>query len=175
MRYLDKILFDRLITEAPIKPRLKRELRFVASTERMTPEDWAETELLAIADRNGNKGVLLLAPDEALYVLPYELSRGLAGQKSGRPQPIICDFCRTWQSGGAGSITFRKDGLTANSVSYLCCADLGCSGHVRTKTAASKVSRAQLREDLTDLQRVERLKGRLRELIARFELDPLDG
>ncbi|HJP81845.1 MAG TPA: FBP domain-containing protein [Candidatus Saccharimonadales bacterium] len=172
MNYLDKPLFDRLIAEASIKPRLKRELRFMASTEWMTKHDWLETELLAIADRSGNKGVLLLAPDDDLYILPYERSRGLAGQKSGRTQPIICDFCRTWQSGGAGSITFTKDRSTVNSVSYLCCADLECSRNVRTKTAAATVSRAQLREDLTDLQRVERLKGRLRELIARFELSP---
>lgn len=174
MKILSQEQFNQLIAQAQIKPRLKRELRFVASTSGMTEDDWQETELLNIADRNGNNGVLLLVPDDNIYIIPYELSRGLTNRQTGRAQPIICDFCRTWQAGsGAGSISFRKDKQSINSVGFLCCADLACSKHVRTKTSASITSRAQLREDLTNEQRVERLKGRLRQVIADLQLEPI--
>jgi FBP C-terminal treble-clef zinc-finger len=174
MKALNVEQFNQLIAEVQIKPRLKRELRFVNSTSTMTTEDWHEAELLSITDRTYNKGVLLLAPDEDFYIIPYELSRGLANRQTGRAQPIICDFCRTWRAGsGAGSISFRKDKQSLNSVGFLCCADLACSKHVRTKTSASITSRAQLREDLTNEQRVERLKGRLRQIIADLQLEPV--
>lgn len=174
MKALDLEQFNQLIARAQLKPRLKRELRFINSTSTMTAEDWLEAELLSITDRTGNKGVLLLSPDDDIYVLPYELSRGIANRQTGRAQPIICDFCRTWQAGNsAGSISFRKDKQSLNSVGFLCCGDLACSQHVRSKTNASRTSRAQLREDLTNEQRVERLKGRLRQIIADLGLEPI--
>lgn len=173
MKALNLEQFNQLIAKVQLKPRLKRELRFVNSTATMTAEDWHEAEILSITDRTGNKGVLLLAPSDDMYILPYELSRGIANRQTGRAQPIICDFCRTWQNGSnAGSITFRKDRQSLNSISFLCCADLACSQHVRSKTNSSRISRAQLREDLTDEQRIERLKGRLSQLIADLQLEP---
>lgn len=174
MKALNLEQFNQLIAEAQLKPRQKRELRFINSTSAMTAEDWHEAELLGITDRTGNKGILLLAPDDDIYVLPYELSRGIGNRQTGRAQPIICDFCRTWQGGSnAGSISFRKDKQSLNSVGFLCCGDLACSQHVRTKTSASRTSRAQLHEDLTNEQRVERLKGRLRKIIADLGLAPI--
>lgn len=173
MKALNLEEFNQLIARAQLKPRLKRELRFINSTSAMTDVDWHEAELVSITDRTGNKGVLLLAPDENIYVLPYELSRGIVNRQTGRAQPIICDFCRTWQNGSnAGSITFRKNRQSLNSTGFLCCADLACSQHARSKTNSSRVSRAQLREDLTDEQRIERLKGRLSQLIADLQLEP---
>ncbi len=174
MKILTHEIFNRLVAEAEnIKPRLKRELRFVTSVSRMADEDWLNAELVAVTSRDGNKGVLLLSPDESVYVLPYELSRGLASRLTGRAQPIICDFCRTWQAGsGAGSISFRKDKRSINSVSFLCCADLRCSWHVRSKTNASRTSRAQLREDMTDEQRAARLMRRLQQLVLDLGLEP---
>lgn len=173
MKKLDLNQFTALLTAAPIKPRLKREVRFVASTADMDDRDWQETELLPITDRSGNKGVLLIELESGLYFLPYELSRGITS-KTGRAQPIICDFCRTWQTGSrSGSIIFPKDSRGAKAVGFLCCADLECSRHVRSKTAAAKTSRSQLREDLTDEQRVERLQGRLQEIIERLEVSPI--
>jgi hypothetical protein len=173
MKILGQEQFNKLITQANIKPRLKRELRFIASTAHMTPQDWEEAELLSVSDRNHKSGVLLLAPDEAVYVLPHELSIGIANRQTGRAQPVICDFCRTWQRGSsAASISFQKDRQSINSVGFLCCADLGCSDHVRGKASAARISRAQLREDMTNEQRVERLKTRLRQIIADLELEP---
>lgn len=174
MKTLTQEQFNQLIAQAQIKPRLQQDLRFVASTAGMTNEDWQEAELLSIADRNGTKGVLLIVPDDDLYVLPYELSRGFASRESGRAQPVICDFCRTWQSGsGSGMISFRRNKQSLNSVGFLCCADVACSKHVRNKTNAARISRAQLREDLTNEQRVERLKTRLRQLIADLRIEPV--
>lgn len=146
----------------------------VAGATNMTADDWDETELLSITDRSGSKGVLLLSPDENIYVVPYELTRGIVSRQTGRAQPIICDFCRTWQAGsGAGNISFQKDKQSLNSVGFLCCADLQCSRHVRTKTSASVISRAQLREDITNEQRIERLKTRLRQIISDLQLQPV--
>ena len=171
MKALSQEQFNYLITQVDMKPRLKSELRFVASTAGMTSEDWHEAELLSIANKSGNGGVLLLTPDDNIYVIPYELSRGITNRQTGRAQPIICDFCRTWQAGNnAGGISFKKDKRSVNSVSFLCCADLKCSQHVRGKTNASRVSKAQLREDLVNEQRVERLKARLRQIIADLQI-----
>ena len=174
MRTITQELFSELIKKATIKPRLKRELRFVASTANMTPEDWLERELMNVADRTGVKGVLLLEPDDELFIVPYELFRGLSNPQTGRSNPVICDFCRTWQGGSnAARISFHRDSQSINSVTFLCCADLACSNHVRTKTKASIGSRAQLREDLTDEQRVERLKDRLRKFINDMGVEPV--
>lgn len=174
MKALNLEQFNQLIAVAQLKPRLKRELRFINSTSGMTAEDWHEAELLPITDRTGNKGVLLLAPDDDIFVIPYTLSKGIANRQTGRAQPIICDFCRTWQGGSsAGSISFQKDKQSLNSVSFLCCGDLACSQHVRSKTNASRISRAQLRENLTNEQRIERFKGRLRQIIADLGLNPI--
>jgi len=172
MKKLTLETFNQLVTEAGIKPRLKSELRFVQSTENLSDEEWDDRELLAITDRNGNKGLLLVALDDDLYALPYELKSGITSSSTGRSQSIICDFCQTWQYGNkSGSINFTKD--RTSSVSYLCCEDLKCSMHVRTKTPEAHTSRAQLRENLSNEQRVERLKGRMREFISGLPVKPL--
>lgn len=173
MKKIELEQFNELLEAARIKPRIKREVRFVASTAGMSDEEWEETELLAIADRSGNKGVLLLSLESGTYLLPYELSRGITSS-TGRAQPIICDFCRTWQTGSrSGSIIFPKDSRSTKTVGFLCCADLACSQHVRSKTSAARTSRSQLREDLTDEQRVERLQKRLQEVVERLEATPV--
>lgn len=171
MKQLSLDDFTALIAQAKLKPRLKAELRFVASTVGMSVEDWHNTEFLAVTTRSAAKGVVLLSPGETIYVLPFELTKSLVDKRTGRAQPIICDFCRSWQPGSnAGSITFYKDKQSMNSVTFLCCADLQCSKHVRGLTVASKLSRAQLREDLTSEQRVERLKERLQQIAIDLDL-----
>ena len=172
MKKLTLDTFNQLIDTAGIKPRLKSELRFIQSTEKLSDEEWADRELLHISDRNGNKGVLLVVLDEDVYVLPYELKSGITSSSTGRSQSIICDFCQTWQYGNkSGSISFAKD--RTSSVSYLCCEDLKCSMHVRTKTLESHTSRAQLRENLSIEQRVERLKLRMKDFMNGLPVEPL--
>lgn len=161
--------FNALLQHAPIKLRLKRGLRFVASVANV--EDWDEYELLPITDRSNTKGVLLIEPDAQLFVAAYELSRSLTNRQTGRAQPVICDFCKTWQAGSnAARISFKKDPQSLNSVSFLCCADLRCSSHVRGKTHAATISKAHLREDLTTQQRIKRLKNSLRNLVNTMKL-----
>ncbi len=168
-RELDE--FNELLDRATIKSKLKKELRFVTSVAEISDEEWDERELLAISDRTGNKGVLLVSLDDDFYVLPYELKSSLVSS-TGYTQSIICDFCRTWQSGSrAGSISFPLS--RTSSISYLCCGDLKCSMHVRTKTSAAKVSRSQLREDLTIEQRVDRLKTRMKRFISKLPYEPI--
>jgi len=174
MRQITQDQFTALVGEAKIKSRLKNELRFAASTVNVAPGDWNDLELMNITDRTGVKGALLLEPDNEIFILSYELSRGITNRLTGRSSPVICDFCKTWQSGNnAARISFSKDMRSLNSVTFLCCCDLACSSHVRTKTKASISSRAQLREDLTNEQRIERLKERLRVLINDMHLEPL--
>jgi hypothetical protein len=164
--------FDALLEQTVLKPKLKREVRFTTSTAALSEQDWERSELLAVTDRSSNKGVLLLSPDSGLYAVGFELRRGMTSA-NGRAQPIICDFCRTWQTGSrAGSILFSKD-RSAKTVGFLCCADLNCSQHVRSLTTATRTSRSQLREDLTDEQRVSRLRTRLEEVVAQLGLVPL--
>jgi len=171
MKKLDIDTFTELLTLSPIKPRLKRELRFVTSTADLTDQQWDDRELLPIADRSGNNGVLLVSLDDDFYILPYEFKRGITSSVTGRNQSIICDFCQTWQNGSnAGSITFPKD--RNSTVSYLVCGDLKCSLHVRTQTKEAHTSRAQLREDVTIEQRVTRLKRRVAGFITNLPYSP---
>lgn len=157
--------FNELLAVSPLKPRVKREVRFNASVGHMSDTEWAESELVAVTERSENKGVLIVSVDETTHLLAYEIKRGMASNLTGRAQPIICDLCRTWQSGSrAGSVTFPLPGQQ-KSISYLCCADLRCSAHVRSKTSASKTSRSQLREDISTEERVERLQKRLTQLV----------
>ncbi len=173
MKKIELSDFDMILDNCSIKKKLRSKLRFVSSTSFLTNEDWDDCELLAISDRTGTKGVLLLQPDSNFFVIPYEIKQGMVNS-SGRAQAIICDLCLTWQSGiRAGSVTFPKPDSRSHTVSYLCCADLKCSAHVRTKTTASHISRSQLREDLTPEQRVYRLKNRLNTLINDFKIDPI--
>jgi hypothetical protein len=173
VKKLSSDAFDALIAASThIAPRVKRELRFVTSVVGITDEQWEAAELLTITDRTGRRGVLLMQPYDDLYIVPFELKTGLMSS-TGRAQAIICDFCRTWQVGTrSGSVTFAKDKRGAQSVSYLCCADLLCSQHVRNLTSASKTSRSQLREDLTIEQRVDRLKERLTRIVTELGLEP---
>lgn len=172
MQKIDFDEFNDLVSRSSLKPRLKRELRFVASTAGMSEEEWEVRELIAISDRSGNKGALIISIESGLYLIPYELKSGITSSATGRSQSIICDFCQTWQYGDkSASITFTID--AKSNVSYLCCGDLRCSLHVRTLTSAAHTSRAQLREDLTNQQRINRLKTRLQGYIQRIGATPM--
>jgi hypothetical protein len=169
MRTFNQEQFGLILQQVDMKPRLKKELKFVNSIAHLS-EDWSDYELIAITDRTGNKGVLVLQPEDALYVTPYELSRRIIDSKTGRGRAIICDFCYTWQPGSnAASITFTHPG-TKHLIRFLCCGDLACSQHVRTATKASVVSRTQIREDLSDDDRIARLKTRLTKKIEQLGL-----
>lgn len=74
MRTFTQDSFVELLKTADIKPRLKSELKFVKSTEDLL-DDWSEYEVIAISDRTNDKGILLLEPEEDLYIVQYELSK----------------------------------------------------------------------------------------------------
>lgn len=152
MNALTRDELTRLLDENRIKPRLKRELRF-------TPEaitDWEDRDFLVVTNRSRSEGVLIFPG--AKNVVPFALQPRKANA-SGRVEPIICDFCATWQRGSNSAvISFQKE---RSSQSFLCCGDLDCSSHVRDKTPESKLSRTQLRENMTPQARIERLRSRL--------------
>ena len=173
MRALNLDTFADLIQLAHVKARLRRELRFTSSTDSIPTEEWPELELVAVSDRSGNEGVLLIELDAQLYVVPYELSIRMADLQTGRSKPVICDICNTWQSGAnSARITFTHT-KSLHKIGFLCCADLACSRHVRSKTKASILSRTQLHEDLNNAQRVDRLKRKLQGLAERLDLQPV--
>jgi len=174
MKKLTQESFSQLLEAAHIRPRIKREVRFTTSVSHLDDEAWGRTEILPISDRAGNKGVLLIQFDEErIYAASYEISRGITSS-TGKAQPIICDFCRTWQTGSrSGSITIDKPGRETGTIGFLCCADLECSQHVRTLTSASRTSRAQLREDMDNDQRVARLRQRLEDITSLIGLNSI--
>ena len=130
-----------------IKPRIIRELRYVPS-EILHAES---RDFLAIMNKSHSEGVLLF---ESMFY-PFSLTKK-AASSTGRVDGIICDICSTWQRGNnAARITFAKG--DRRSVSYLVCADLDCSLHVRDMTPESKLSRVQLREHIAPDGRIERL------------------
>jgi hypothetical protein len=135
------------LKNARIKPRIIRELRYVPS-EILHSES---RDFLVIMNKSRSEGVLLF--EDLFY--PFSLTKK-AASSTGRTDGIICDLCATWQRGSnAARITLPKDEKT--TVSYLVCADLDCSLHVRDMTAESKLSRAQLREHISPEGRIERL------------------
>lgn len=151
MNSIDRENFAHLLQEAGIKPRLRRELRFVPEQI----ETWEDRDFIAITTKAGTEGVII-APLASLYVVSFRLHKRTT---PGRNRPIICDFCATWQPGNDSAVISFDKGRS--SVSYLCCADLLCSLHVRDKTTQAKRSRTQLRENTTLERRIVRLHGRL--------------
>lgn len=167
MQQLQTTELTALLRAAQVKPRLATELRF--QPQYIT--DWLERELLALTDRTMNKGVLLFQPGDVLYIAPFSLLRGIKDHTTGRFRPITCDFCYTWQAGSAAaSISFMLAKDPARTITYLCCADLQCSQHVRTKTEQARLSRTQLRENIDETGRVLRLQKRLDRLARELQL-----
>lgn len=170
MKQIDRDTLDALLAAAGVRARLRRELRFTSETI----TDWDEREYIAISDRTGNKGVLVIELESGRYVTPYTLTGRLVNKQTGRSKPVICDLCYTWQASGKGAqISFTRS-ADGHGITLLSCADLDCSRHVRSKTAAAVLSRANLREDLTDAQRVDRLHKKLAAVVERLQLVPVD-
>jgi len=145
--------FADVVKTSGIKPRLKRELRFVPGEI----IDWQLRDFIAVTNKSKTEGVLI-ADRDVLVAVPFKLERR-AASNSGRVEAIICDICASWQCGSnSAAITFTKEKSTTT---YLVCQDLDCSLHVRDKTPQAVLSRAQLREHLTPEERVERLRRRL--------------
>lgn len=151
MNAIDRDQLKAVLDAARIKKRLQRELRFVP--EEIT--DWEQRDFLAVTTKSGKEGALLYDG----FVLPFSLSPR-AANASGRTEAIICDICATWRRGTeSAAISFQKS--ATNSLTYLVCAGLDCSLHVRNLTKAATLSRTQLREHLDDADRIERLRARL--------------
>jgi len=146
----------KLLTAARISKRIIRDLRYVP--EGITyPE---ERDFLAVMNKASAEGVLLYGE----RVIPFLLSKRSAN-RAGRVEAIICDICATWQRGTNSAVLTLKRSSERSS-SYLVCADLDCSLHVRDMTNASKLSRSQLREHVTIPERIARLETRLRAICA---------
>jgi hypothetical protein len=145
-----------------MKPRLRRELRFV-------PEeisDWQSRDFLAVTNKQGNEGMLIV-PFLQAKAVPF-LLQARKPNASGRVEAVICDICATWQRGTHSAvITFVVD--KAHTVSFLCCADLLCSLHVRGKTSDATLARTQLREQITPEARIQRLRDRLAGILSIYE------
>ena len=174
MKKLTLDQFNAQLDSSQLKQRQKKDLRFINSVSSLTDDDWRDSELLAIKDRSGNKGLLAIDVGNGLHLLPFEINKLSPSSSTGRSSSIICDFCMTWQAGTrAGSIVFPSISHNRSSNGFICCLDLDCSRHVLTKTSAAKVSRAQVRENLDNDARVVRLRKRLADLIDTLGSKPV--
>ena len=162
--------FDVLLKEAAIKPRFKRDLKYRQSTNFMDAVAWDESELLPIWNKSKNGGILLVQVAAKVYMVAFDASKSDV-DSNGRSKSVICDLCYTWQGGrNGGFVTFYPDKTGDNSISLLCCVDLRCSDNVRTKTAAGLTSRTQLRESMTNDDRVARFNQKLQIFVERLQL-----
>lgn len=145
--------FAKLIAASSVRPRLRRELRFV-------PEEidtWDERDFLAVMTKSGTEGVLIV-PFADMAVVPFRVQKRTPNSM-GRTEAVICDICASWQRGTHSQVlTFDKQ---KSSSSFLVCRDLDCSFHVRNKTPESVLSRTQLRENNSVEDRIKRLKQRM--------------
>ncbi|MNH50548.1 hypothetical protein D3C73_21740 [compost metagenome] len=162
MQQITKSTLESLLDEFGIKKKLRSELKFIS--DRVM--DWSERDFVAITDRHRSQGVLI-AELNTLHVIPFRFQARKASSMTGRIEAVICDFCSTWQR-GSNSAVITFDRSDRSSRSYLCCADLLCSLHVRDLTTQAKLSRTQLREQMTPVRRIERLRANLDRII--FEI-----
>lgn len=163
--------FEILLKNASIKPRFKRDLKFRGSTEHMDEMWWAETEMLPVWNKSKNGGVIVIELADERYLVAFDATKPDT-DVSGRSKSVICDLCYTWLSGGNGGfVTFYPNKNADRSVSLLCCTDLRCSDNVRTKTSVSFKSRTQLRENMTNDDRVQRLRQKLETFVERLQVE----
>lgn len=158
MHPLPATVIDDLIAARILKKKFAADLKF-------TPDaisDWSERDFIAITDRHRSKGVLVTDGQRAVS---FRLQMRRPSSVSGRVEAIVCDICTTWQR-GSNSAVITFDRGDKSSRSYLCCADLLCSLHVRDATKEARLSRTQLREQVSPERRIERLRANLSLLIA---------
>lgn len=161
------------IAQADMAKSVRRKLKPQHALKLMSQYGAANLELLAVSSQSRLFGVLLVELQSEVFAIAYEFTPRLPEAKSGRLKPVICDLCKTWQSGTRiGTITFNKNRRPLNSISYYCCADLLCSLHVRSLTAAAAISRANLREDVENSRRIERFTLKLAEIVSSLDLKP---
>ena len=172
MRVINAQHLKLTITRLKINKNLQKRLN-VSSLSNMVDSSWQSHELFGLPTKDGIAGILFIEHRGTLYATPYEINV-IRNQSTGHSSAIICDFCKTWQTGGrAGSITFPIRRRSLDSVSFLCCLDLKCSQHVRDLTESAKSSRAQIRETISDERRIERLENTLSLLIKKLNLKPI--
>ena len=166
MKIIDKNSLDALLAVSHVRPRLRRELKY-------NPQDidWDTLDFLVVTTAAQDKGVLIVPNDAGYYVAEFDGRRRPKATGNGRIKAAICDICYTWRAGGGvTTITFPLN-KGERSVGVMACLDLQCSHHVRGLTNAARVSRAQLPENLTVEQRVDRLNSRLHDLLERISAE----
>lgn len=175
MRALSLDDLNTCIDNSSAKKSLKRNIRPSPIVTNLSADDWQDLDFLTIPSRDKRHGLLIMETLEGIFAIPYELSPLKGDSSTGRLKPVICDLCKTWQTGSrAATISFRPDPRSLNTIGFLCCADLQCSLHVRDKTVDSKTSRAQLRENIGVEERINRLRSKLDSLIKRLSLAPIE-
>lgn len=159
MHALAPTLLDDLVKQGILKRKYALDLKFAPAEI----SNWHERDFLAVTDRHCSKGVIIAELD-TLFKVPFSLQSRRPSSMTGRTEAIICDFCSTWQR-GSNSAVITFDLGSKSSRSYLCCADLMCSLHVRDLTTQAALSRTQLREQVTPIRRIERLRENLHSIL----------
>ena len=60
--------------------------------------EWNNYEIIGLRTKDRGSGVLLMELDGRLYSALYDINE-MRDQSTGLSKPIICDFCKTWQTG----------------------------------------------------------------------------
>lgn len=151
-----------IIKDSDTSSSLKRKLKI--STDKMNFE---ESNFILIKEKSVSKGVLVYQSGNNYHVLRYKLAPLSPSSVTGKRSVIICDFCSTWHgSSSSTSVTFDVSTHPGTSLTFLCCRGLACNENVRNKTNIAHTSRAHLRENLSDEERIERFIAKLDQVLT---------
>ena len=117
MKSIDPQLVKDTAAQLRISKSLHRQLNLSVLAD-MPESSWEHYELFGLPTKNNLAGILFLAPHDDLYAIAYEINAIPAGT-TGRTKPIICDFCKTWQTGGRAGTFLRRSTASCGGPSLL--------------------------------------------------------
>lgn len=159
MKKITSDTINHLLEATRMPKRLQRELVYKPDNY-----DWVASDFIIVTNKARLEGLFVCEVNDEPTGLYYQL-HSVKPDASGRRKPYICDFCSTWlRPSRSCIITFILPKKQHHSVSYRCCLDLHCSLNVRSQTEDAIHSRVQLREDLSEEERISRLQNRLQEI-----------
>lgn len=163
MQKLDISTYKRLIEHTVMPKRVQRELIF-----RPESYDWDASDFITVTNKTRAEGLFIFGGNDTPIGFYFKL-RDVVADATGKRKPYICDFCSTWLRPSRSSIiTFILAPGESRSVSYRCCHTIECSLNVRTLTKDTLYSRVQLRENLSEEERLARFQNKLQKVARRL-------
>ena len=156
MRIISVTTYKHLLKSTPTPKRVQRELTF-----RPENYNWEASDFITVTNKTKAEGLFVFGVSDEPTGFYFKL-RDVASDAAGRRKPYICDFCFTWlQPSRSSTVTFILSAGESRSVSYRCCHNLECNLNMRSFTEDTMHSRVQLREDLSNEERISRFQNKL--------------